>query len=72
MDTELNKSKVSTVPDLRLIIRSQENQRFTGIIVSKSVYSSDQIKKNQFDLSALYLPPARTPQVWEAVLATWR
>jgi|SRR5581483_3908556 len=28
-----------------------------------------QIKKHQFDLSALCVPPARTPQVWEAVLA---
>jgi transposase-like protein len=28
-----------------------------------------QIKKNQFDLSALCLPPVHTPQVWEAVLA---
>ena len=28
-----------------------------------------QIKKNQFDLSALCVPLARMPQVWEAVLA---
>jgi transposase-like protein len=28
-----------------------------------------QIKKSQFDLSALCVPPTRTPQVWEAVLA---
>jgi transposase-like protein len=28
-----------------------------------------QIKKNQFDVSALCVPPARTPQVWAAVLA---
>ncbi len=28
-----------------------------------------QIKKQQFDLSALCVPHARAPQVWEAVLA---
>ena len=28
-----------------------------------------QIKKNQFDLSAICVPHARTPHVWEAVLA---
>jgi putative transposase len=28
-----------------------------------------QIKKKQFDLSALCAPHARTPQVWETVLA---
>jgi transposase-like protein len=28
-----------------------------------------QIKKNQFDISALCTPQTRTPQVWEAVLA---
>jgi transposase-like protein len=28
-----------------------------------------QIKKHHFDRSALCVPPARTPQVWEAVLA---
>jgi transposase-like protein len=28
-----------------------------------------QIKKHQFDLAALCVPPARTPQVWQAVLA---
>ena len=28
-----------------------------------------QMKKNQFDLSAICAPHAGTPQVWEAVLA---
>jgi hypothetical protein len=28
-----------------------------------------QIKKGQFDVSVLCLPLARTPQVWEGVLA---
>jgi hypothetical protein len=28
-----------------------------------------QIKKNQFDVSAVCSPQTRTPQVWEAVLA---
>ena len=28
-----------------------------------------QIKKSQFDISALCSPQTRTPQVWEAVLA---
>ena len=39
MDTVLNNSKVSLVPDLRLILRAPENQWFTGFLVSKSVYS---------------------------------
>jgi len=42
MDTVLNNSKVSLVPDLCLILRAPENQWFTGFLVSKSVYSIDQ------------------------------
>ena len=30
-----------------------------------------QMKKGQFDISVLCSPHARTPQIWEAVLAAW-
>jgi hypothetical protein len=45
-------------------------QRFAH--VATTISGSERIHpitKNHFALSALCLPPVRTPQVWEAVLA---
>jgi transposase-like protein len=45
-------------------------KRFANVTVTiSSIELVHQIKKNQFDISALCVPPARTPQVWEAVRA---
>ena len=45
-------------------------KRFANVTVTISgIERVHQIKKNQFDISALCVPPVRTPQVWEAVLA---
>ena len=40
-----------------------------GTITITGIELVHQIKKEQFEVSALCLPHARTPQIWEAVLA---
>jgi len=58
---------VSTVPDLYLIVRSQENQQFTGVLASKSVHSIAFVRE-KLDLSTLSrgepspLPPKQLSQ----------
>jgi putative transposase len=45
-------------------------KRFANAMITISgIELVHQIKKNQFDISALCVPSAQTPQVWEAVLA---
>ena len=45
-------------------------KRFAHAVITISgIELVHQIKKGQFDVSALCFSEARTPQVWEAVLA---
>ena len=45
-------------------------KRFThAAIIISGIEFVHQIKKGQFDISALHPPQPRTPQIWESMLA---